>query len=142
MTVTRIGNRPDPKLINRFEHGALTEPPDLPHCQRWHAQRGANADQAYWQCKFCRVIVMRVGRRHSEDERAWFDIDPCAQAQKTLDNPIYLKPSPLRRQNTNTGIETPPYPWPKESSTLEGLVTPGDRRPKVKAKSEACSSQP
>ena len=87
MTVTRIGNRPDPELINRFEHGALTGPPRLPHCQRWHVQRGANGDQAYWQCKLCRVIVMRVGRRHGEDERAWFDIEPCAQAQQTLEDP-------------------------------------------------------
>ena len=55
---------------------------------------------------------MRVGRRHGEDERAWFDIEPCTQAQQTLEDPSYLKPSPLARQKTTTGIETPPYPWP------------------------------
>lgn len=137
-----MANRTDPELINRFEHGALTEPPPLPHCQRWHVQRGANGDQAYWQCKFCRVIIMRVGRRHGEDERAWFDIEPCTQAQQTLEDPSYLKPSPLTRQKTTTGIETPPYPWPEKSATLEGLVKPGDRRPKAKAKSKARSSHP
>jgi hypothetical protein len=103
---------------------------------------GASGDQAYWQCKFCRVIIMRVGRRHSEDKRAWFDIEPCTQAQQTLEDPSYLKPSPLTRSKTSTGIETPPYPWPEERATLEGLVKPGDRRPKAKAKSKARSSHP
>ena len=85
---------------------------------------------------------MRVGRRHGEDERAWFDIEPCTQAQQTLEDPSYLKPSPLTRQKTTTGIETPPYPWPEESATLEALVKPGDQRPKAKAKSKARSSHP
>lgn len=113
--------RPQPQLSRRFQTGALSSPPARPHAHRWHVTRGANGDQAYWQCQFCRNMIMRVGRRHLKDDMAWFDIVPCPEAQKALEDPSYLKPV-LRRQTTTTGIDTPPYPWPVESATLEGLV--------------------
>ena len=102
----------------------------MPHCQRWHVQRGANGDQAYWQCKLCRAIIMRVGRRHDQDVTAWFDVAPCPMSGESLQDPTAHKPVKLKRSQTTTGVETPPYPWPMASATLEGLVKPGDRKPK------------
>ena len=129
--------RPQPELIRRFEGGALPQPPDLPHCHRWNVQRGANADQAWWQCQLCSCILMRVGRRHPGDEQAWFDVEPCEKAAESLNDPSLWKPEPVRRSKTTTGIATPEYPWPEASKDLEGLIKPGDRdlpRPKAKSR--------
>lgn len=129
--------RASPELIARFHGGAALCPPPAPHCQRWHVQRGANADQAWWLCVFCRCIIMRVGRRFPGDETGYHDVQPCAKSSETLDEPAVYKPRPVKRSQTSTGIVTPPYPWPRASLTLEGLVVEGDRQPRPKAKAKA-----
>ena len=100
-----------------------------------------NGDQPYWQCVFCRVAMMRVGRRHRADLQAWFDIEPCERSGKALLDPHYLKPKTIRRQQTATGIVTPEYPWPAESATLEGKVKDGDRAPKPKGRGKTPRDQ-
>ena len=57
-------SRPTPELCQRFEHGALAMPPKDPHCQRWSVQRGANANQAWWQCQLCQCIMAGDSARH------------------------------------------------------------------------------
>jgi hypothetical protein len=65
---------------------------------------------------------MRVGLRHSSDMTAWFDVVPCPEADRALSDPNYLKPPQLKRSATKTGVDTPTYPWPPASATLEGLT--------------------
>jgi hypothetical protein len=125
-------NRSESNLVKRFGPGSLSAPPPSPHAQRWHVKRGANRDQAYWQCQFCRCILMRSGRKHVNDETAWYDVNPCPEAEGALRHPEYQKPENIKRQTTETGIDTPPYPWPKESASLEGLT--GLPRPVRKGK--------
>ena len=85
-------------------------------------KRGANREQANWQCQFCRCILMRSGRRHANDETAWYDVNPCPEAEGALRHPEYQKPENIKHQTTETGIDTPTYPWPRESASLEGLT--------------------
>ena len=108
--------------MKRFGPGSLPEPPRHPHAQRWHVKRGANREQANWQCQFCRCILMRSGRRHANDETAWYDVNPCPEAEGALRHPEYQKPENIKHQTTETGIDTPTYPWPRESASLEGLT--------------------
>ena len=114
--------RVETNLAKRFGPGSLAEPPPQPHAQRWHVRRGGNQNQVFWQCQFCKTILMRTGRRHPNDETAWYDVKPCQEAEGAIRSPDFLKPENLRRQTTETGIDTPPYPWPPVSATLEGLT--------------------
>ena len=70
---------------------------------------------------------MRVSRRPGEEGTvgAYHDVAPCEQAMITLQNPMHLKPNPVKRAQTKTGIATPEYPWPIESANLDGLVAEG-----------------
>ena len=107
--------QPNPTLVQRFTDGAMPEAPTTPHCQRWHVQRLGNGQQAMWQCTFCSGTLMRVGRRHDLDHRCYYDLEPCDHAAATLEDPETLKPVPLKYTITETGIDTPPYPWPAAS---------------------------
>ena len=115
-------------LNTRFKKGgSSTVMPRTPHCQRWHTVRHGNGDQVNWACGFCRNALMRVSRRPGEEGTvgAYHDVAPCEQAMITLQNPMHLKPNPVKRAQTKTGIATPEYPWPIESANLDGLVAEG-----------------
>ena len=82
-----------------------------------------------WACGFCRNALMRVSRRPGEEGTVGayhgHDVAPCEQALITLQNPTHLKPNPVKRAQTKTGIATPEYPWPIDSANLNGLVAEG-----------------
>ena len=116
------------ELARRFGQGAQFEAPTQPHGQRWHMIRGANGTDCTWRCSHCDAMLMKVGRKpHEREQTAYHWVAPCADGEAAILDSFHLRPQPVRRPQTNTGVVTPPYPWPEASANLLGLVEAGLR---------------